>query len=69
MNEYKLRMIIAHLRSHPVSGATHEEQLSCHSLDELLPLDEQQAVIRELAAIHEAERFMERWQITAARWG
>lgn len=68
MNAYKLRMIIEQLRSNPIAGATHEELLSCHGLDELLPLDEQQAVLRELAAIHEAEVFMEHWQLAVKRW-
>jgi len=69
MNPYKLRAIVEYLRNESKGlSATHDELLRCYGLDDLLPLDEQEAVRRELAAIAEAEAFMDRLRIACERW-
>lgn len=60
MNPYKLKEIVEYLRKEGSGlSASHDELLRCYGLDETLPADEQEAVKRELAAIADAEMFME----------
>ncbi|MGD8454245.1 MAG: hypothetical protein PVJ57_20730 [Phycisphaerae bacterium] len=69
MNPYKLKAITEFLREEikRISGS-HDELLICYGLDRLLPLDEQEAVKRELAAIADAETFMDRFRVSVERW-
>jgi len=69
MNPYKLKAITEFLREEGGRlSTTHDQLLRCFSLDQLLPLDEQESVKRELAAIAEAEMFMDRLRLSAERW-
>lgn len=69
MNPYKLRAIVEYLRNEGKGlSATHDELLRCYGLDDLLSLDEQDAIKRELAAIAEAEAFMDQLRIAGERW-
>ena len=69
MNPYKLKAVVEFLRREGRSlGATHDELLSCFGLNEMLPTDEQMAVKQELAAIADAEIFMERLRLNVERW-
>lgn len=70
MNPYKLKAIVEFLRKESKGlSASHSELLRCFRLDELLPLDEQAAVRRELAAIADAEMFMDSLRYRLDRWG
>ena len=69
MNPYKLKAIIEFLREEGRQlSASHDDLLRCYGLDEILPVDEQEAVKRELAAIVEAETFMDRLRLSVERW-
>ena len=68
MNPYKLKAIVEFVRKESTSvHATHDELLGYYGLHELLPLDEQKAVKRELAATAEAEIFMEALHLRVAQ--
>ena len=69
MNPYKLKAIVEYLRKEGRGlSASHEELLRCFGLEEVLPSDEQETVKRELAAIAEAEMFMEAVRLRVERW-
>lgn len=68
VNQHKLKMIVEYVRANPVLGASNTETMWSLGLMDLLPLDEREAVRRELDAISEAEAFMVRVAIEAERW-
>jgi len=69
MNPYKLKEILEFLRNESKRlSASHDELLRCYGLDESLPLDEQVLVKRELAAIADAEMFMEALHLRVEQW-
>ena len=70
MNPYKLKLIVEFLRKEGkgLRGVSHGELLRCFGLDELLPTDEQDEVRRELAAIADAEIFMDELRYRVERW-
>ncbi len=69
MNPYKLKEIVEYLRKESRRlSASHDELLRCYGLSEILPIDEQEAVKRELAAIADAEMFMEAVRLRVEQW-
>ena len=69
MNPYKLKAIVEFIREESRSmHATHDELLRCFGLDEMLATEEQANVKQELAAIADAEIFMDRLRTTVQRW-
>jgi len=69
MNPYKLKAIVEYLRKEGRGLSTsHEELLECFGLNEILPNDEQETVKHELAAIADAEMFMEAVRLRVEQW-
>jgi len=69
MNPYKLKAIVEYLRQESRGlSASHDEVLRCFGLHDVLPADEQELVKRELAAIADAEMFMETLQLRVEQW-
>jgi hypothetical protein len=69
MNPYKLKAITEFLRGELKRISTsYDDLLACYGLDKQLLPDEQEAVKRELAAIAEAETFMDQFRASVERW-
>ena len=69
MNPYKLNAIVEYLRKEARGlSASHDDVLRCFGLHDMLPTDEQELVKHELAAIADAEMFMETVRLRVEQW-